>query len=179
MNAGGKDAFDERSGYLGAGFPRNRISDAASMASSPCAVVYATMIIILVILRVFFLKGLPGAFFRPPAIGYIIAILASLLVALIVTPAWYLSWLNEQCADVTPFGMEPAQGQSVCSRSTGHSSPVESLTAKACQVTWSSCAGKSRLTILKSHFSFWRNTSRPTAKRNRRLEVRSKHETSC
>lgn len=51
------------------------------------SVVYATVIIVLVFLPVFFLEGLPGAFFRPLAIGYVLAILASLLVALIVTPA--------------------------------------------------------------------------------------------
>ncbi len=54
------------------------------------AVVYATIIIILVFLPVFFLEGLPGAFFRPLAIGYVLAILASLLVALVVTPAMCL-----------------------------------------------------------------------------------------
>ncbi len=51
------------------------------------AVVYATVIIVLVFLPVFFLEGLPGAFFRPLAIGYVLAIVASLLVALVVTPA--------------------------------------------------------------------------------------------
>jgi CzcA family heavy metal efflux pump len=51
------------------------------------AVVYATLIIVLVFLPVFFLDGLPGAFFRPLAIGYVLAILASLLTALVVTPA--------------------------------------------------------------------------------------------
>lgn len=54
------------------------------------AVVYATVIIVLVFLPVFFLEGLPGAFFRPLAIGYVMAIMASLLVALIVTPAMCL-----------------------------------------------------------------------------------------
>lgn len=54
------------------------------------AVVYATVIIVLVFLPVFFLDGLPGAFFRPLAIGYVMAITASLLVALIVTPAMCL-----------------------------------------------------------------------------------------
>ncbi|HQZ66379.1 MAG TPA: efflux RND transporter permease subunit [Planctomycetaceae bacterium] len=54
------------------------------------AVVYATVIIVLVFLPVFFLEGLPGAFFRPLAIGYVMAILSSLLVALIVTPAMCL-----------------------------------------------------------------------------------------
>ncbi|MFO1023386.1 MAG: efflux RND transporter permease subunit [Planctomycetales bacterium] len=51
------------------------------------AVVYATIIIVLVFLPIFFLEGLPGAFFRPLAIGYVLAIMASLLVALLVTPA--------------------------------------------------------------------------------------------
>lgn len=51
------------------------------------AVVYATVIIVLVFLPVFFLDGLPGAFFRPLAIGYVLAIMASLLTALVVTPA--------------------------------------------------------------------------------------------
>lgn len=31
-----------------------------------------------------------------------------------VIPAAYVQWLTEQCADITPFGMSPAQGQSVC-----------------------------------------------------------------
>ncbi len=51
------------------------------------AIVYATAIIVLVFLPVFFLEGLPGAFFRPLAIGYVLAILASLFVAVVVTPA--------------------------------------------------------------------------------------------
>ncbi len=51
------------------------------------AVVYATMIVIVVFLPIFFLDGIAGSFFRPLALAYILAILASLLVALIVTPA--------------------------------------------------------------------------------------------
>lgn len=51
------------------------------------AIVYATAIIVLVFLPVFFLEGLPGSFFRPLAIGYVLAILASLGVAMVVTPA--------------------------------------------------------------------------------------------
>jgi len=54
------------------------------------AVVYATAIIVLVFLPVFFLEGLPGAFFRPLAIGYVLAILASLVVAMTVAPAMSL-----------------------------------------------------------------------------------------
>ncbi len=51
------------------------------------AVVYATTIVILVFLPIFFLDGIAGSFFRPLALAYILAILASLLVALTVTPA--------------------------------------------------------------------------------------------
>jgi CzcA family heavy metal efflux pump len=51
------------------------------------AVVYATLIVIIVFMPIFFLDGIAGAFFRPLALAYILAILASLLVALTVTPA--------------------------------------------------------------------------------------------
>lgn len=51
------------------------------------AVVYATVIVVLVFLPVFFLDGLAGAFFRPLALSYILAVAASLGVALTVTPA--------------------------------------------------------------------------------------------
>lgn len=54
------------------------------------AVVYASLIVILVFLPVFFLPGLAGTFFRPLAVSYILAILASLGVALTVTPAMCL-----------------------------------------------------------------------------------------
>jgi Cu/Ag efflux pump CusA len=42
---------------------------------------------VLVFLPVFFLDGLAGTFFRPLALSYILAVAASLGVALIVTPA--------------------------------------------------------------------------------------------
>ena len=58
------------------------------------AVVYASLIVMLVFLPVFFLDGIAGSFFRPLALAYILAILASLLVALIVTPALSLILLT-------------------------------------------------------------------------------------
>lgn len=51
------------------------------------AVVYATFIVALVFLPILSLSGLQGSFFSPLALSYILAILASLGVALTVTPA--------------------------------------------------------------------------------------------
>ena len=51
------------------------------------AVVFATLIVALVFMPVFFLEGLAGSFFRPLALSYVLAVAASLVVALTVTPA--------------------------------------------------------------------------------------------
>lgn len=51
------------------------------------AVVYGSVIVALVLMPVFFLEGLSGAFFRPLALSYVLAILSSLFVALTLTPA--------------------------------------------------------------------------------------------
>lgn len=59
------------------------------------AVVYATLIVVLTLLPVFFLDGLAGSFFRPLAGAYVLAILASLGVALTVTPALSLMLLPQ------------------------------------------------------------------------------------
>lgn len=60
------------------------------------AVVFASFIVVLVFLPVFFLPGLAGTFFRPLALAYITAISASLLVALTVTPALCLILLPSE-----------------------------------------------------------------------------------
>ena len=57
------------------------------------AVVYATFIVALVFLPVLTLTGIQGSFFAPLATSYLLAILASLAVALTLTPALALTFL--------------------------------------------------------------------------------------
>jgi CzcA family heavy metal efflux pump len=54
------------------------------------AIVHATLMDVVVLLPVFTLGGLSGAFFSPLALSYVLAILASMVVALTVTPAMAL-----------------------------------------------------------------------------------------
>ncbi|BCG98110.1 cation efflux system protein [Mesorhizobium sp. 131-2-5] len=51
------------------------------------AVVYATLVVVLVFLPVMSLSGIAGKLFAPLGVAYVLAILASLVVALTVTPA--------------------------------------------------------------------------------------------
>jgi CzcA family heavy metal efflux pump len=51
------------------------------------SIVYATLIIVLAMLPVFLLSGLTGTFFQPLVLSYALAVLASLFVALTITPA--------------------------------------------------------------------------------------------
>jgi len=61
------------------------IVDAAAETRGP--IVYATLIIVLVVMPVFLLQGLSGVFFQPLVTSYLLAIAVSMLVALTVTPA--------------------------------------------------------------------------------------------
>ena len=54
------------------------------------AIVYATLIEVVAVVPIFALEGLSGAFFRPLASAYALALLVSMLIALTVTPAMSL-----------------------------------------------------------------------------------------
>jgi CzcA family heavy metal efflux pump len=69
------------------------ILDASLEVRSP--IIYATLIIVAASLPVFLLQGLSGAFFQPLAVSYTLAILASLVIALTVTPALCLIMLRK------------------------------------------------------------------------------------
>ena len=60
------------------------------------AVVYATFAVILVVLPVMTLSGIAGRLFAPLGLAYIMAVLASLAVALTVTPALSMALLAGQ-----------------------------------------------------------------------------------
>src|SRR2546423_5527717 len=57
--------------------------------------IYATLIILLALLPVFLLQGVSGAFFQPLALSYALAVLASMVVALTVTPVLCLLLLRK------------------------------------------------------------------------------------
>lgn len=66
------------------------------------AVVYATFAVILVFLPVVTLSGVAGRLFAPLGITYIFAVLASLIVALTVTPALSLLFLPQRVSEREP-----------------------------------------------------------------------------
>ncbi|PYM23528.1 MAG: acriflavin resistance protein [Candidatus Rokuibacteriota bacterium] len=56
--------------------------------------IYATLIVVLAVMPIFFMGGISGAFFTPLARSYVLAVVASMAVALSVTPALSLILLG-------------------------------------------------------------------------------------
>jgi CzcA family heavy metal efflux pump len=59
------------------------------------AIIHATLIEVVAVVPVLFIGGLSGAFFRPLMLSYVLAVMASLAVALTVTPALALMLLRK------------------------------------------------------------------------------------
>lgn len=68
------------------------ILDAATETRNP--LFFGTLMLLLAIMPVFFVEGVTGSFFRPLAVTYALAVLASLVVALMVTPALSMIFLG-------------------------------------------------------------------------------------
>jgi Cu/Ag efflux pump CusA len=66
-----------------------------SMIESRSPVIYATLIMVLLVVPVMFLEGISGAFWQPVAVTYILALIASFVVALTITPALSLLLLGK------------------------------------------------------------------------------------
>lgn len=85
----GLDAGEEKKEEL--------IVEASVEMRSP--IVFAVLIMLLVVLPVFLLEGVPGAFFQPLSISYALAVLASMLVALTITPALSMVILSNESSE--------------------------------------------------------------------------------
>jgi CzcA family heavy metal efflux pump len=79
-----------------------------AVAETRGAILFAMLISLLAVLPVFFLEGVSGALFQPMAVSYAIAVLASMVVALLVTPAlnlilWSIAPLKDRESPLIPL----------------------------------------------------------------------------
>ncbi len=93
----------------GAPFSRFKVVLEASLEVRS-AVVYGSLVVVLVMAPVFMLEGLSGSFFRPLAMSYVLAIGASLVTAMTLTPALSLMLL----ARGTGSGKTPPLVRGLC-----------------------------------------------------------------
>ncbi len=91
------------------------------------AIIHATLIDAVTLLPVFFIGGVSGAFFQPLAVSYALAVLASMFVALTVTPALCLMLLAKAKIEhrTSPFvGWLRLRYEAVLARIIQHPRPV-------------------------------------------------------
>ncbi|MBW7874760.1 MAG: efflux RND transporter permease subunit [Candidatus Cloacimonetes bacterium] len=82
---------------------------AKSLSQVASSIIYATAIIVVVFLPLFFLSGIEGKLFQPLGLSYVTALVASLFVALFLTPAFiYCMGLREK-SHSTPIAARLAQ----------------------------------------------------------------------
>lgn len=72
--------------------------------------IYATLIVLLSLTPIFFMGGVSGAFFEPMALSYLLAVMASTVVGLTVTPALSFMLFGKAQRGVHPSPMEVRLG---------------------------------------------------------------------
>src|SRR6266508_4518531 len=95
----------EASGGTGEASTLATIVDASVEVRGP--LLYATLIIGVAAVPVFFLQGVTGSFVRPLAVSYLVAVLASMVVALLVTPGLALLLSTSKPAPAKPRRQPP------------------------------------------------------------------------
>ena len=86
----------------------------ATAADAPSGVLYAVLIVVAATVPFFFLGGESGAFLPPIVLSYLLAVVASMLVALTVTPVLSLLLL----ADAPASSVTGPDGSSGCDEAT-------------------------------------------------------------
>ncbi|MFL5515622.1 MAG: efflux RND transporter permease subunit [Gemmatimonadales bacterium] len=114
--------------------PAARVVLAASLEVRG-SVVYATFVVALVFVPVLLLSSVQGALFRPLGLAYIFATLASLVVALTVTPALTLMLLARRggrTGEARVLGWLKRHYRRAVSWGVGHAAPVGAAAAVIC-----------------------------------------------
>jgi CzcA family heavy metal efflux pump len=90
-----------REGDLDSETKEDIITEAAAEMRSP--IVFAVLILLLVLLPVFLIQGVAGAFFQPFTTAFVLAMLVAMLVALTLTPALSMVLLSNHARRPSPI----------------------------------------------------------------------------
>ncbi len=116
------------------------------------SVVYATLIIVLIFVPIFFLEDLAGRIFRPLGIAYIASVTASLVVAVTMVPAlcYLLLVLGEEKR--VDDGLILARGSHEAPKAEGASSQVSAHDKETALVVWIKRGFERLLRFALKHF---------------------------